>query len=205
MVIEIRGLTSTAAIGFLPVLALISTGCSSFETEPPPKPGSNWSIQDARIFDEFDLYWLGQTYQGLGLTLVDRSTDGDGVHHASFSYGELSFSGGESGSWGSPLEIDIQPYCGFNPDEDLRQKASFDEFDIDNEFSVITIRGVTGHLYRFDSDEAHLYLWTRDSTVSLSISGVDIDIEQAAQDLIPISEDSGATAGPLGPPTSTEC
>jgi len=64
--------------------AVTLADCSALEAEPPPKPESNWTIPEARAFDEFNLYWLGKSYQGLGLTLITRGTDGDGVHHASF-------------------------------------------------------------------------------------------------------------------------
>jgi len=188
------------AVGFLGVSAMSSAGCSDFETDPPPKPVSNWTIQDARAFGEFDLYWLGQTYQGLGLTLVDRSTDGDGVHHASFSYGELSFSGGESGSWGSPLEIDIQPHCGYSPEEFL----SYPEY-VDRDRTSIQIRGVNGYLNQYDGDWNYVDLWSVTSAIHIGTHKTDFDIEQAAADLLSIAQDSGAPLKPLPPPISTEC
>src|SRR3990172_1319903 len=111
-----RDLASMAAVGLLGVIAMTSAGCF-LDSEPPPKPVSNWTVQDARGFNEFPLYWLGDGYEGLALTSIGLGTDGDGVNHASFSYGEPSYFGdAASGSWQSPLEIDVQPYCGYSPE-----------------------------------------------------------------------------------------
>jgi len=185
-----------AAIGFAACL----------DTEPPPKPTSNWTIFEARQSTEFPLYWLGASYQELQLTSTRAGTDGDGVHHATFAYGEPSLAGSpESQSWLSPLEVDIQPYCGFNPEEAAAEKASFDEFDIDNEFSIVNLRGVDAYLFRFDDDDLLLYLWTGNSTIELRVWKATINIEQAARDLIPISEDAAVVRQPLSPPTPTGC
>ena len=189
-----------AAVGLLGVIAMTSAGCF-LGWEPPPKPVSNWTVEDARGFNEFPLYWLGESYEELPLTLVSLSTDGDGVRHATFSYGETSLAGGApSQSWLPPLEVDIQPYCGFSPEEFL----SYEEY-YEAEPIAVEIRSVNGYLRRHSSREASLVLWTGGSAIYLSTWKTELDIEQAARNLIPIAEGIGATLNPLPPPITTSC
>jgi len=149
---------------------------------------------DARYFNEFELYWLGGRYEGLELTSMRFTKDGDDVHHGSFFYGEPSYAGdAASGSWLPPLEIDVQPYCGFAPEE--TESAYGDDFD------RVEIRGVVGYLY----GDYGLFLWTANSEISISTWKSEVDIVQAARDLIPIARVTGARLNPLPPPTSTEC
>jgi hypothetical protein len=187
-------------VGLLAVMAMTSAGCF-LDCEPPPKPVSNWTVEDARGFNEFPLYWLGQSYEGLPLTSMRRSIDGDGVRHAAFSYGEPSLAGGApSQSWVPPLEVDIQPYCGFSPEEFLSWQKRYG-----NEVIGVQIRSVDGYLVRYSSRAASLVLWTGGSAIYLRTSKTELDIEQAARNLIPIAEGMGATPQPLPPPIATSC
>jgi hypothetical protein len=189
-------------VGFLGVSAMSSAGCSAFETDPPPKPESNWTVGDARQFREFSVYWLGESYQGLKLTSMRSTVDGDEFRHASFFYGEPSLAGSpESQSWQPPLEVNIQPYCGFPPEEFEWWAGRY----VDSDVSEIQIRGVNGYLERYSSDENSLFLWSDRSTIHVYTWKTDIDIEQAARELLPIAEDTGAELRTLPPPTSTEC
>ena len=189
-----------AAIGLLGVIAMTSAACF-LGWDPPPKPVSNWTVLDARGFNEFPLYWLGESYEELPLTLVSLSTDGDGVRHATFFYGETSLAGGApSQSWLPPLEVDIQPYCGYSPEEFL----GHDRY-VESDISSVQIRGVDGYLERYSSSEANLVLWTGGSAIHLRTWKTDLDIEQAARNLIPIAEGIGATLNPLPPPLPTSC
>ena len=189
-----------AAVGLLGVIAMTSAGCF-LGWEPPPKPVSNWTVEDARGFNEFPLYWLGESYEGLPLTSMRLSTDGDGVRHATFFYGEPSLAGGApSQSWLPPLEVDIQPYCGFSPEEFL----SYEE-DYEAEVIGVQIRSVNGYLRRHSPREASLVLWTGGSAIYMSTWKSELDIEDAAGDLIPIAEGTGATLHPLPPPITTSC
>ena len=195
-----RDLASVAAVGLLAVIAMTSAGCF-LDSEPPPKPVSNWTVEDARGFNEFPLYWLGESYEGLPLTSMSVSTDGDGVRHATFSYGEPSLAGGApSQSWVPPLEVDIQPYCGFSPEEFL----SYEEY-YEAEVIGVQIRSVNGYLRRHSSRAASLVLWTGGSAIYLSTWKTELHIEQAARNLIPIAEGIGATLNPLPPPLPTSC
>ena len=189
-----------AVLGFI---AAIASGCDVFFPPPPPKPVSNWSRQEAREFHEFPLYWLSQATQGLDLTLMSTHRDGDGVRHAEFSYGQLSYYGGaDSGSWHSPLEIDIQPYCGYFPEEVQSQPRYLSPRNCDHPGSeewmltssaTITI-GTT------------CTLWSGNSAIHISAHKTGFDTEQAARDLMPIgSKRQVQRLSRFPPPTSTEC
>ncbi len=189
-----------AAVALVGVIAMTSAACF-LGWDPPPKPVSNWTVDDARGFNEFSLYWLGDSYEELPLTSMRFSIDGDGVRHAIFFYGEPSLAGGApSQSWLPPLEVDIQPYCGYSPEEFL----GHDRY-VESDISSVRIRGVDGYLERYSSSEAILVLWTGGSTIHLSTWKTELDIEQAARNLIPIADDTSATLNPLPPPTTTSC
>jgi len=193
-----------AVAGFVGVIAMTSAGCF-LEPDPPPKPVSNWTIEEARQFGEFPLYWLGDSYEGLPLTVVTLGTDGDGVRHATFFYGETSLTGDPySASWLPPLELDIQPYCGFSPEEFLKWEEEISEYS-EAEASDIQIRDVSGYLKRYSSRESSLVLWTGGSAVHLSTWKTELDIEEAARTLIPIAKGAGATLNALPPPVQTSC
>ena len=192
-----RVLASLAPVGLAGVLAMASTGCF-LDAGPGPKPVSNWTIHDARAFDEFPLYWLGESYEGLPLTTVRLTTDGDGVTHASFAYGEPATAEGSFGQhWLPRLEVDIQPYCGYSPEEYL-------SYDWDEEPIGIEVRSVDGYVQRYSNAE-YLELWTGGSAVHLSTWKSDVDVEDAARVLIPIAESTGAALQPLPPPITTSC
>jgi hypothetical protein len=193
---------------FTGVLAAATTqGCLDYDDDDPErwpaKPVSNWDMQDARAFDEFELYWLGDSYEGLALTSMRTYTDGDMVRHATFAYGEPKYTGdAASGSWISPLEIDIQPYCGFSPKEYL----SYERF-LESEIEQIEVRGVGGYteVYSENEDFGYLHLWTGSSHVGIDTWKTSFDIEKAARDLIPMSQDTGTSEGAFPPPTSEQC
>ena len=98
----------------------------------------------------------------------------------------------------SPLEIDIQPYCGWSPEEFLSH--------YEDESMQVEIRKASGYVRHYKYDWNYLTVWSENSAISMSTTRhADFDIEQAAQDLIPIAENTGATLEPLRPPTSAEC
>lgn len=195
-----RGTTFLVVGGGLLVGA--AHGCTIGTTPPPrPTPVSNWTISQARAFEEFPLYWLGQSYEGLELTFVAQFTDGDGVRHAKFSYGEPSYFGdAASGSWHSPIEIGIQPYCGYSPEEVQSQRRY-----LDPEVATIQVRGVDAYVERYDHDWNYLTLWSGNSAIHISAHKTDFDIEQAAEELIPIGQDYGASDSPFPPPDTRDC
>jgi len=185
-----------AVAGLLGLSATVFGGCL-LDYEPPPKPVSNWTVEEARRFNDFPLYWLGESYSGHSLTSIRLTIDGDGVTHASFSYGEPSLAGSpESQSWLPPLEVDIQPHCGYSPEEHV---------SYGDEGEIVEIRGVSGYLRHHSSSNASLFVWTGSSTVHLRTWKSEIDVEAAAVDLIPIAGDTGATLQPFPSPTTISC
>jgi hypothetical protein len=176
----------------------MASGCS-LDQGPGPKPVSNMTIHDARAFREFPLYWLGPSYERLPLETVRLTTDGDGVTHVSLAYGEPATAEGSFGKhWVPRLEVDIQPYCGYSPEELLSRE------EWGGEFTPIEIGGVRAYVRRFSNAE-YLVLWTGGSAVYLSTWKTDVDVEAAARSLIPIAESVGAAQQSLPPPTETSC
>lgn len=195
-----RGFASLAPVGLVSVLAMASTGCFP-DAGPGPKPVSNRTIHGARAFDEFPLYWLGESYEGLPLATVRLTTDGDGVTHASFSYGEPKTAEGSFGQhWLPQLEVNIQPYCGYSPNEHL----SGPTYDWEAESIGIEVRSVDGYVQRYSNAE-YLHLWTGGAFVHVRTWKSDVDVEDAARVLIPIAESTGSALQPLPPPIATSC
>ncbi len=193
----------------LGVIASTSAGCFLEEFGPPPqppKPVSNWAIEDARQFDEFPLYWLGETYQGLPLTsmrILTPAYDHDYVI-VEFIYGEPSPTGDTySPSWNFPLEISIYHQCD-NPPEEVIPRLDSEYLD-EEEITGIQVLGVDGYVVRYAHDYDYLYIWSGDSAIFLDTWKTNFDIEQAGRELIPITEDSGATSRRLPPPVSIPC
>ena len=193
----IRLLSWLAALGILGVIALGSTGCSR-----QPKPVSNWTIPEAKQFQEFPLYWLGETYAGLPLTSMRLTTDGNGVTHATFNYGDPSRTG--QGSWLPPLKIDIQPYCGYSPFEFLSHDEYWHE-DWNAEPIEVHVRGVNGYLQRYSSTNSSLFLWSGGSSIHVGTWKSNLEVEEAAKSLTPIADENASATQPLPPSTPTSC
>ena len=200
-----RDLALVFAVLFLGATATASSGCF-LEPERPPKPVSNWAIEDARQFGAFPLYWLGETYQGLPLTSMRIS--GPAYTHdyvnVSFFYGEPSFAGdANSGSWNPPLEVSIYHRCD-NPPEGVIPHLDSEYLD-EEEITEIQVLGVDGYVVRYAHDFDYLYIWSGHSAIFLDTWKTDFDITQAGRELVPIAEDSGATPRRLPPPVSITC
>src|SRR4030042_3000119 len=105
----------------------------------PAAPASagqiRWTIEDARQFDEFPLYWLGESYEGLPLTDIIRAKYEYEVHPqeapfmgqnvmkenlVGFVYGTCT--PGSDGGCVPPLVVRVEPYC-VNPN--LKVKKAF--------------------------------------------------------------------------------
>ena len=200
-----RDLALVFAFLFLGATATASSGCFLIP-ERPPKPVSNWAIEDARRFGAFPLYWLGETYQGLPLTSMRIS--GPAYTHdyvnVSFFYGEPSFAGdANSGSWNPPLEVSIYHRCD-NPPEGVIPHLDSEYLD-EEEITEIQVLGVDGYVVRYAHDFDYLYIWSGHSAIFLDTWKSNFDITQAGRELVPIAEDSGATPRRLPPPASITC
>jgi len=209
-----RRLAGARASWLLVVVAASSAGClpEVFEERslpPPPKPVSNWTMEEARQFKQFPLYWLGEAYQGLPLTSIriagpDYADDSVRYVRVSLWYGEPSVVR-DSGVayWNSPLEISIFHRCDQPPEYVLRflDKEYLDDELIDGK----QVLGVDAYVERYDDKNAALWFWTDRSAVHLVTWNADLDTERAARDLIPIAAESGVPPQTLPQPVSLDC
>lgn len=179
------------------VCAALGSACLLFlPPEPPPKPTSNWTLREAREFEEFELFWLGESYEGLPLSamLLEDPQYNHKYRHASFYYGEFWIEDANSPSWSSPLFVEIFYYCDEPDFRPLDPEAG--------NLTSIEILGNDGYKYYND-----IHTWSGRSAilVSSSTSRTGFRVEDVARDLIPISLDTGTEPRPLPPPTSPEC
>src|SRR3972149_5328210 len=59
-----------AAAGTYASVSLLDGGGAS--APPGGRARISWTVEDAKAFDEFPLYWLGESYEGLPLTDIIR-------------------------------------------------------------------------------------------------------------------------------------
>jgi hypothetical protein len=198
-------IASVGSFLFLVAVVCALPGCLISEAfETPPKPVSNWTVAEARQFQEFPLYWLGESYHGLPLTAI-RIAGPAYTHdhvHVTFGYGDPSLLGGApSQSWQFPLEIDIYHRCDNLPEKLV---PHFGEYSDDEEISTPEIQGVDTYIVRYPAFD-YLFMWSGESAIFPETWETDFDIEQIARDLIPIASDGGAPPGQLPPPVSAAC
>ena len=178
--------------GFSIVLGILSA-CSLDE---PIELKSTWTVDDARQFDEYQLYWLGQSYNGLPLTVLLGPAP-EPRSSIMFVYGEVSY--GASG-WRAPLFVGIQPYCS-DPRERLRLRLE-PYVERGGQIEDVQIRGANGWL--LGGRGGSLYLWPGDVTVTMG-SREDIPLEELGRDLIAMTEDTGATPQALPATARLSC
>jgi hypothetical protein len=159
-----------------------------------------WSVEDAREFEGFPVYWLGESFQGLPLVAVHRM-DYPGRwpgeiynvpwHEVSFDYGDCTIAPGES-SCPVPLTIAIRPYCEVPPEivADAVKIGPAEE-----------IRGAVAQR----TGTSQVRLWT--SNVSIGIHATDsATADAAAQNLVRLNGDKPSSPEEaLGPPDEIEC
>lgn len=177
---------------FLP--AFFAVGCGG-EVEAPTSNNQDdndpWTIEDARAFDEFQLYWLGETYGGLPLTKIirykyDGGRGGSSENTVTFTYGSCEQP--PDGGCAAPLQIEIGPYCD-RPPSLLPAVAEFGpDFDI---------RGALGRPRGFDQTR----VWIGDTYLALHGD----DTQTAARDLRPLADDGSEELAPLHSPRSEPC
>ena len=161
-----------------------------------------WSLEDAREFEEFPVYWLGESFQGLPLVAVHR-IDYPGRwpgeiynvpwHEVRFIYGTCTAAPGQS-SCPVPLSIGIRPYCEVPPEaipNAMRATAPEEE--------------IRGAVVQRMGRSSHMQVWT--SNVSISINATDPAIaDAAAQNLVRLNGDKPSSPEEaLGPPDQVEC
>jgi hypothetical protein len=138
--------------------------------------GGNWTIEDARAFDEYPVYWLGEEFDGLPLTNISYTHRENTVF---FAYGDCEPP--KDGGCAPPLEIIIEP-CRQNPPG--RYATSLD--------SLVEIRGAKAALQR------EFVLWTGEVAVTI-FAERELAVE-AANALVSVRDGPEAAAKPLEPP-----
>ena len=158
------------------------------------------AVEDAREFDEFSVYWLGESFQGLPLERVARMDypgHAPGTiynvpwHEVSFIYGDCTIPPGGS-SCPVPLSIGIRPYCEVSPEVvwGVARTAPPEE-----------IRGALVQRIGRSS----MRLWT--SNVSIGINATDESlVDEAVRNLVRLNGDKPSSPEEaLGPPDQIEC
>jgi hypothetical protein len=180
-------------------ITILTTLLSACDLFGEAKVESNWTVEDAKGFKDYPLYWLGENYQGLPLTVVQYGK-GTALETVGFVYGESSCRGQSECS--APIWIRIHPYCQDSPVDVRRFLPALE--DVGYQTSHIEIRGNDAIWV----DIPRVYLWTGSSAISINgeadESGESL-VKQAAQDLIPISEDVVGNLEPLPAPAMLAC
>jgi len=149
-----------------------------------------WSIADARRFEGYPLYWLGDSFQGLPLTRVKRIVGGSGETVA-VSYGDCTIPPAAE-SCPIPLSIYVEPYCQTPPEVVAERVKSG---------PPVEIRGATVQWTGTDG----MMLWT--SNVAVSIVGESESlVRKAAENLVRLNGgEPSSPAEDLGPPDNISC
>jgi hypothetical protein len=101
------------------VLALAVAGCQGNEPSGTPAVG-NYSLEQAKVFEDFPLYAPGEAHGDLPLTAVERRFDDSPdappvrANYVDFIYGTCEASEGEGGC-APPLSVQIWAACERNP------------------------------------------------------------------------------------------
>ena len=188
------------------LLAAVVSGCS--ETH---RLYGNLSVEDADRFDEFDLYWLGEKYEGERLDSLYRSEPYQRPRNdVTLRYGPLKCD--IDSNCVSVLEIVTRPYCDMSPEAvsarvqeegGLRWFTHYQWTTFDPGYREIETRGVKAWLFGADTDGV-LYVWTGRSALVLSGDG-GFSLKKAANNLRSMREGYASDDPPPLPPVSVMC
>jgi len=171
---------ATVVIGVALVAALVVGLWAAFgrgDCETAAATRIHWTLADARAFDEYSVYYLGQQYQGLPLVQVIR-TDWPGSfpddpelnrpdHEVIFVYGNCEIPPGEE-SCPAPLSVHVRPESEI-PYEAVQGKAG----------PPGCVRGAKVQALKNGTTQ----LWTGDVTIAITGNG-SVNIGQAVSDLM---------------------
>ena len=152
-------------------------GDTSSGSAPASAGQPRWTIEDAKQFTEFTLYWLGESYEGLPLTKIIRYRYDpeppippiEAENIVLFIYGSCN-PGPDSGC-APPLSIRVEPYC-MNPPEGFAPAVRDAPFEV---------RGALA-----ERIAGHLRIWTGD--VGITILTNPVSQVEAAEKLRLVSE-----------------
>ena len=185
-------------IALVAVVSLACTNTSDESEQATVSPTPLWSVEDARRFEEFPLYWLGESFQGLPLIQVAR-IDYPGafpgepynspLNEVYFIYGDCEIGPGEEGC-PVPLSIHIRPYC------DLPPEVIVDGVKVG---PPEVIRGAVVQRTAGNS----VQLWT--SNVSIGINSIETSVGEVVRNLLRLNGGKPTSPGEdLGPPDSLD-
>jgi hypothetical protein len=184
-------------VGLAVGVALATAGGAACDLGPGKIEG-NWTVEDARRFDEFPLYWLGEDYSELPLAAVTYDVaEANGNSAVGFVYGESTC---DASGCNAPVWITIEPYCQSPP----QRVRSFLEGPLANAgytISEVRVHALEGYMV----DIPRLHFWTGQSAVQINSNEPNVSVLKVAEDLIPISQDPGTAPQPLPPPDSNAC
>jgi len=184
------------------VVGLVAVFDQEDGTPLDPEPASaapvKWTMAQARAFNEHELYYLGQTYQGLPLMQVLR-IDWPGSfpddpkmnrpdHEVIFVYGDCEISPGED-RCPVPLTVTVRPASEI-PHDMVKTGAGPPE----------CVRGALVQQLK----NGNIQMWTGDATVGIETNGVNLG--QAVSRLMRANGGKPDVPGqPFPPPKGGEC
>ena len=159
---------------------------------------TTWTIEDAKAFTDFPVYWLGESYEGLPLTRIVRGKGELELHpqvaaivgqdvikedSLGFMYGTCD--PGYDGGCVLPLVVSIEPYC-VNPSLDVKKAYT--------PGAPFEIRGAQAR-----EEAGHLVLRTN-VIITIFTAGEDLAVaSQAAEMLRKVGASGVESAGALRP------
>lgn len=161
-------------------LSLLDGGGGGGSAQPARAGELRWTVEDAKQFKEFPLYWLGESYEGLPLTKIIRYRYDENI--VLFIYGSCT-PGPESGC-PPPLSIRVEPYC-MKPPERIAPAVRGTPFQV---------RGAPAEQISGD-----LRIWTGEVSVKIFTDGLAAQVE-AAEKLRLVGEGPEGAQRTLGPP-----
>jgi hypothetical protein len=191
-----KGFLGSQSGSLLALVLAVSLGISGCIENPfREEIKSNWTIEEARQWDEYPLFWLGQKYEGFPLTAIRREPVieliyGTGVYH-------------DSTSWSAPIAIRIEPQCSSPPEH-----SYWERYYVPPEgYTVFKthIAGLDAYLVSDGGKNETLFFWTGGAVVIMNSDREELNVHQIAKDLIPITQESATGSGPLPTPIPTQC
>ena len=161
----------------------------------PPEDGP-WTIEEARRFKEFTLYWVGEEFRGLSLTQISRFRSAPeaaiAANHFRFTYGTCRIPGGffGDGGCGPPIQITVEPYCL----DAYRHRVYYPD--------KVPFRG---EAEASAAGEGAMYVWTGDVAVRISAHGQSGGPRAVAEALVSVNGLGPANAGGSLPQVSVDC
>jgi hypothetical protein len=185
--------TKVVRLAFMGVTAVVAVGGTSAGVTLAVLDGADdtggWTIEEAREFEGFSLYWVGDSYEGLPLTrIIGYRYDPEPPVPAVEAESSVSFIYGDcdpppDGGCPPPLAVVVEP-CRMNRPGRFAPSVRGGPFEI---------RGARAEYVSGD-----LRIWTGD--VYISIFAISASHMEVANQLRLVSEGPEGASKPLGPP-----